>query len=224
MSSPKNLLPKICNLLFPGVSLDKSSAPRLAAELRRFAGQLEEIEPSLPDGDASTASETKVGGTNKREKKKVRRSFDFSRFQQRFVAFELYYVGWDFHGFAAQEFIENTVEGHFFRALKKICLIPEDAAWDDFKYSRCGRTDIGVSASGQTVALMVRSAAACDGTPLPSVEDELDYPQMINRVLPRDIRVVGWTPVTEDFHARFSARFREYKYYIAGSHPYPRLA
>lgn len=31
----------------------------------------------------------------------------------------------------------------------------------------------------------------------------LDYVAMLNRALPNDIRVLGWTPVPVDFSARF---------------------
>lgn len=31
---------------------------------------------------------------------------------------------------------------------------------------------------------------------------EIDYVRVLNRVLPKDIRVIGWCPVPADFHAR----------------------
>lgn len=34
-------------------------------------------------------------------------------------------------------------------------------------------------------------------------EGELDYVRILNRVLPKDIRVMGWCPVPVDFSARF---------------------
>ncbi|OEL17046.1 hypothetical protein BAE44_0021931 [Dichanthelium oligosanthes] len=33
---------------------------------------------------------------------------------------------------------------------------------------------------------------------------EIDYVKVLNRILPRDIRVLGWCPVPADFHARFN--------------------
>nr|CAB3495766.1 unnamed protein product [Digitaria exilis] len=41
---------------------------------------------------------------------------------------------------------------------------------------------------------------------------EIDYVKVLNRILPRDIRVLGWCPIPEDFHARFTCLGREYKY------------
>ena len=80
--------------------------------------------------------------------------FDFSRYHKRHVALKMAYIGWDYHGFASQESTENTIESHFFTALCKACLIENRA---DCNYSRCGRTDKGVSAFAQVVSLDVRS-------------------------------------------------------------------
>lgn len=92
--------------------------------------------------------------TRKEKKQKV---FDFSRYHKRHVAMKLAYLGWDYHGFACQESTENTIEGHFFAALMKACLIENRT---DSNYSRCGRTDKGVSAFGQVVSLDLRSNLA----------------------------------------------------------------
>lgn len=144
------------------------------------------------------------------------------------------------------------------------------------RYSRCGRTDKGVSALGQVVSLCVRSAvpknlpeellqqlvhpldkvvnpaasaaagtgsaaasiveasdpsaaAADDGSAKPKkgkakapthaaprerVIQEMDYVSMLNRALPDEIRVLGWSPVTDEFSARFSASHRTYRYFF----------
>jgi len=53
---------------------------------------------------------------------------------------------------------DGTVEGALFSALRRVCLAPPGA--DPARalgYSRCGRTDRGVSALGQVVALSLRS-------------------------------------------------------------------
>eukprot|EP00873_Tetraselmis_striata_P021117 jgi/Tetstr1/441381/TSEL_029630.t1 len=153
--------------------------------------------------------------TKKQRQGKAGRQFDFSRYAQRFVALEVVYIGWDFWGFASVADSEETIEGHLFRALEKTCLVP--TPWDRaaLKYSRCGRTDRGVSALGQVVALLLRSAAPADAGPgaVPA-ERELDYPAMLNKVLPPTIRVTAWAPVAPSFSARFSALWREYKYLI----------
>jgi tRNA pseudouridine38/39 synthase len=45
-------------------------------------------------------------------------------------------------------------------------------------------------------------------------ESELDYLQLMNRVLPKDIRVLAWAPVDLTFDARFNCQSRVYKYYF----------
>lgn len=46
----------------------------------------------------------------------------------------------------------GVAQGHFFAALKRVKLVPDDADWQAVRYSRCGRTDKGVSALGQARA------------------------------------------------------------------------
>eukprot|EP00948_MAST-09A_sp_MAST-9A-sp1_P003693 g3693.t1 len=43
---------------------------------------------------------------------------------------------------------------------------------------------------------------------------ELDYVNMLNRVLPASIRVIGWSPVPSSFNARFGASHRIYRYFF----------
>ncbi len=80
-------------------------------------------------------------------------------------------------------------------------------------YSRGGRTDKGVSAAGQVIALELRSNALVGEEPCPE-ESELDYSGIINRVLNPRIRILGWKTVKPSFSARFSAKSREYKYFF----------
>ncbi|EKX52927.1 hypothetical protein GUITHDRAFT_161113 [Guillardia theta CCMP2712] len=125
-------------------------------------------------------------GAGKGSKKKERegRKFDFSKHASRHIAIELSYLGWDFKGFASQEDTNETIEGHLFAALSKTCLIPSRAS---SSYSRCARTDKGVSALGQVVSLR-----------------ELPYLQMINALLPPTIRAIAW----------FACSMRSYKYFF----------
>ena len=182
-----------------------------------------------------------------------RRSFDMSRYRQRKVALQLQYEGGRYFGFAAQApgDCEETVEKHLFSALQKVCLVQDRQSCG---YSRCGRTDRGVSALGQVVALQLRSAfpknlpnesipvhpndpyidssennlgleTSHDLTTKGSVSKskevvELNYCQLMNRVLPPDIRVLGWSEVSEQFSARFSSTHRTYRYELLKHHPY----
>ncbi len=42
----------------------------------------------------------------------------------------------------------------------------------------------------------------------------MDYVKILNRVLPAEIRILAWTPVNDEFDARFSCLTRTYKYYF----------
>ena len=67
-----------------------------------------------------------------------------------------------------------------------------------------GRTDAGVHARGQ----VVNFNAAC--WPIPTRR----IPLAVNGVLPRDIVVTGAQEMPREFHARFSARTKTYRYSI----------
>lgn len=63
----------------------------------------------------------------------------------------------------------------------------------------------GWGAGEQVVALWLRSAAK-EGDPPLEVAEEMDYAVTLNRALPEDIRVLGWTPVPEAFSARCASK------------------
>lgn len=47
------------------------------------------------------------------------------------------------------------------------------------------------------------------------VEDEINYCELLNRVLPKQIRAVSWQPlVTPNYSARFDCIGRTYKYFF----------
>ena len=82
---------------------------------------------------------------------------------------------------------------------------------DTCGYTRCARTDKGVSAVSQVVSLNVRC-------PLSATSPALQYLKMINGVLPPTVRCTAVADVAPDFHARFSCISRSYKYFfIRGS-------
>ena len=89
-----------------------------------------------------------------------------------------------------------------FEAMRKIFLIDPEGDMFKLRYTRCGRTDKGVSALGNVCSLFVRQLKGDD------------YTQRINRVLPPDIRILGHAEVPHSFDARFSCIFREYNYFF----------
>ncbi|KAF9603976.1 hypothetical protein IFM89_039330 [Coptis chinensis] len=113
--------------------------------------------------------------------------------------------------------VEPTVESEIFKALEKTRLLVCDKK--ESQYTRCGRTDKGVSSVGQVISLFLRSKLEgprvhgdCEEISPKNICEEIDYVRVLNAVLPKDIRVIGWCPVPHNFHARFSCLSREYKY------------
>uniref|UniRef100_J3LP99 tRNA pseudouridine synthase n=1 Tax=Oryza brachyantha TaxID=4533 RepID=J3LP99_ORYBR len=129
---------------------------------------------------------------------------------KRLVALKIMYFGQRFFGFASEAHTEPTVESEIFKALERAKLLV--GSRKESCYSRCGRTDKGVSATGQVISLFLRSNIKDAGLAVVDNESEIDYVKVLNRILPHDIRVIGWCPVAADFLARFSCLGREYIY------------
>ncbi len=195
-----------------------------------------------------------------KKKQKPQKVFDMNKYRQRHIALQVQYEGGAYHGFASQEGRSNnsklpvdqqteTVEKQLFDKLLQLKLIKDRPSCN---YSRCGRTDKGVSALGQVISLNIRSAIPldlpegnipchpCDKIIISQHDElesskntdhkkrkneddhvvqykevkELDYCSMLNNKLPDSIRVIGWSEVTDEFDARFSAASRTYRYFF----------
>lgn len=107
----------------------------------------------------------------------------------------LEYDGAGFRGWARQPG-ERTVEGVLREALDAVF-----PGWEGLAVA--GRTDTGVHATGQVASLDV-----ADGPPPARAAEAL------NAALPDDVAVVGAEEAPPEFHARFSARARVYRYRI----------
>ncbi|KZM18902.1 tRNA pseudouridine(38/39) synthase [Ascochyta rabiei] len=205
------------------------------------------------------------------------KAFDASKYSTRLIALKFAYLGQKYNGFEHHNNNKTplpTIEEELWKALIKTRVIspapPEgsdtdysrvdrktfaawdrdgaDVNWDGCDYSKCGRTDRGVSAFGQVVGIRVRSNRPLPKTkpaespedleldagtigdsatdllgpdsgpatkPFNDLTDELPYIQLLNRVLPPDIRVYAWCPnPPADFSARFSCKERRYKYFF----------
>jgi len=106
------------------------------------------------------------------------------------------YDGTDFFGW--QRLASNrTVQGVIENALEKIHKRP-------VPLTGSGRTDTGVHASGQVANFY---------TSIHSMEAGRFVPAL-NSLLPRDVRVLQACQMGHDFHARFDARLRTYRYYF----------
>lgn len=112
---------------------------------------------------------------------------------------DLAYEGTDFHGFARQPSV-RTVQGELEETLS--LLLREDVS------TTCaGRTDAGVHARRQVVSMALSRP----------VDDEARLMRSLNRRLPPDMAVGRVSATTEGWSARFSARWRAYRYYV-GTH------
>ena len=107
----------------------------------------------------------------------------------------LEYDGTGFHGWAAQPGL-RTVEGQLRCALAELY-----GGFDSLAVA--GRTDTGVHALGQVASVDV------EGGPPPTRAAEA-----LNTVLPDDVAVVAVAEAAADFHARYSALSRAYRYRI----------
>jgi len=147
--------------------------------------------------DANEIENENENGTtksSKRQKRKAARQEEHQRgdFPTRRIALQIAYLGWQHHGFASQVTQQaaqvsdvDTIEFHLLNALEKTMLVKNR---NECEYTRAGRTDTGVSASGQIIGLKVRSSGR---------EKEIDYVSVLNAHLPSSIRVLCWIPVVK---------------------------
>ncbi|KAI9756006.1 MAG: hypothetical protein M4579_004051 [Chaenotheca gracillima] len=134
----------------------------------RLVDRVQELERQLRQSNTRYHPSTSPRAPFKRNTR-ADRQFDPSRYSTRHIALKLAYLGQRYNGF--EHHINNktsrpTIEEELFKALAKARLIfPRDGHetasgmvdWDGSDYSKCGRTDKGVSAFGQVIGLRVRS-------------------------------------------------------------------
>lgn len=112
-------------------------------------------------------------------------------------AFRIAYDGTDYHGFQRQPDVP-TVEDAIFDALRELGVLAPDADRPD-GYAAAGRTDAGVSALAQTIALEAPDWLA---------------PRVLNLELPADVRAWAVADAPEGFHATYDATCRTYTYQL----------
>ena len=105
------------------------------------------------------------------------------------------YDGTDFNGFQRQNSV-RTVQNELEGALRKL-------GWEERAINAAGRTDTGVHARGQVVSLKLAWQHSDE-----KLQDAL------NDLLPDDIGIMQVKKASEDFHPRFSAVLRTYRYQV----------
>jgi tRNA pseudouridine38-40 synthase len=112
------------------------------------------------------------------------------------IALKLAYLGDGYYGFQRQPGL-LTVDSEVRKALLRIGV----EGGGDFCYA--GRTDRGVSALGQVIDFWIDEEKA-----------HLTKPKCINGRLPRDIWAWAWARAPVGYSARWSALWREYRYFL----------
>jgi tRNA pseudouridine38-40 synthase len=105
------------------------------------------------------------------------------------------YDGTDFHGWQVQPELP-TIQ----RALEQVIAEIEGRP---VQVAGSGRTDAGVHAVAQVAAFSIENPIPVD-----------NLRRAMNRLLPRDIRVLSVEEASPDFHPRFQARRKTYEYRI----------
>ena len=112
------------------------------------------------------------------------------------LKFTMSYDGTNYHGFQIQKediTIERALKDGVFKLTK-----------EDVDIIGCGRTDAGVHAICYTFNFKTNSSIPCD-----------KFPVALNTVTPPDISILTCTEADENFHSRFSAKNKTYKYIIS---------
>ncbi|PID66647.1 MAG: tRNA pseudouridine(38-40) synthase TruA [Gammaproteobacteria bacterium] len=112
------------------------------------------------------------------------------------LALGVSYCGRHYYGWQRQSHTHNTVQHYIELALSTV-------ADETVNVCCAGRTDSGVHASGQVIHFSTNA-----------LRDLRGWKMGTNTQLPKDIRIHWVRAVADDFHARFSAKYRRYHYII----------
>jgi len=193
------------------IDLESLSKEELIAKVKTLEMHVQQLRNVIAKNDNSALPKAK--------NKQNQRKFDFARYKRRRILLRVSYFGWEYNGYATQDDTGKTIESELFAALLQTKLVESRAVSN---YHRCGRTDKGVSGTGQVISLDVRTNLV-EGEGVYQQEGyaggervgdkEIDFCTVLNRNLPDDIRVTGWAPAPRlDYSARFDCDGRSYKY------------
>ena len=112
------------------------------------------------------------------------------------VALTIAYDGSSYLGSQIQKETTNTIFGELENVLSKINI--------DFRVVASGRTDKGVHATGQVCHIDIPQYW----------NDLVKFKRILNSMLPNSIKIKHIKKVDDEFHARYSAKKRVYRYVI----------
>ncbi len=113
------------------------------------------------------------------------------------LAFRVSYLGNRFYGSQMQA-ASRTVEGEFVTACQRLSLFED---WRKAGFLSAGRTDRGVHARGQVIAFSTQAPDRAR--------------TVINTQLPPDLWCTAYADVAPEFHPRYDAKSRTYRYYFS---------
>ncbi len=116
---------------------------------------------------------------------------------KRNVKLTVQYKGTDFAGWQIQNG-QETIQGAITDSIKSV-------TGKDVNVIGAGRTDAGVHALGQAANFIIDHHI-----------EPARYRDAINHFLPEDIRIIAAEEVPLEFHARKSAKWKRYRYLVAG--------
>ncbi|PVH98011.1 pseudouridylate synthase 3 [Periconia macrospinosa] len=167
------------------VKYEEWSQEQLIAKINELEKKLTAIHtPGTVDTTEGNTSTDQV--PYRKPPKQTRKVFDASKYSSRYIALKFAYLGQNYQGFehhANNKTPLPTIEEELWKALMKTRLINPtkregqedeyarvdreinvkgerqgvDVNWEGCEYSKCGRTDKGVSAFGQVIGIRVRS-------------------------------------------------------------------
>ena len=118
-----------------------------------------------------------------------------SRKAKRNIKLEISYDGTNYHGFQTQP-DRPTVQAELAKVLFEL-------TGGNVRLAASGRTDAGVHARKQVVHFKLDEAIPIE-----------KLPTVFNRLLPADIRATAASEVGKEFHSRYDAVWKTYRYYI----------
>ena len=148
----------------------------LISHIRKLESQLQQPNRTTSDPQSTRPPPFK-------KPRKAPKPFDASRYNTRLIALRFAYLGGAYNGFEHHTNNKTplpTIEEELWKALRQTKLIfpefkagrEEEVCWDGVDYSKCGRTDRGVSAFGQVIGVRVRSARGVKPKPKKVKENE----------------------------------------------------
>jgi len=167
------------------LALAESELRLRGIDLDALLGEARKAKASKQQAKEVEEEEKEEAALSHRQRKRMARGkgvdIDPSKYSTRYIALRLAYLGKNYGGFEFQASSDVvTVEEELWKALCTARLIfPKDVRDIDFDccdYSKCGRTDRGVSAFGQVVSLRVRSNRPLQKADVPLEGKEVGLP------------------------------------------------